>query len=93
MADHIRTLTVAITDGAVPSNNGRGYVLRRILRRGVRYGQEILKCKPGFFSELVPVVVMNMKDAVPELEEKMHFVQEVVREEEMAFNRERESDE
>lgn len=93
MADHIRTLTVAITDGAVPSNNGRGYVLRRILRRGVRYGQEILKCKPGFFSELVPVVVMNMKDAFPELEEKMHFVQEVVREEEMAFNRERESDE
>lgn len=93
MADHIRTLTVAITDGAVPSNNGRGYVLRRILRRGVRYGQEILKCKPGFFSELVPVVVMNMKDAFPELEEKMHFVQEVVREEEIAFNRERESDE
>ena len=93
MADHISTLTVAITDGAVPSNNGRGYVLRRILRRGVRYGQEILKCKPGFFSELVPVVVMNMKDAFPELEEKMHFVQEVVREEEIAFNRERESDE
>lgn len=93
VADHIRTLTVAITDGAVPSNNGRGYVLRRILRRGVRYGQEILKCKPGFFSELVPVVVMNMKDAFPELEEKMHFVQEVVREEEIAFNRERESDE
>ena len=82
VADHIRTLTVAITDGAVPSNNGRGYVLRRILRRGVRYGQEILKCKPGFFSELFP-----------ELEEKQHFVQEVIREEEMAFNREKENEE
>ena len=92
VADHIRTLTVAITDGAVPSNNGRGYVLRRILRRGVRYGQEILKCKPGFFSELVPVVVSHMKDAFPELEEKQHFVQEVIREEEMAFNREKENE-
>lgn len=87
VADHIRTLTMAITDGAVPSNTGRGYVLRRILRRGVRYGQQILKCKPGFFSQLVPVVVANMKDAFPELEDKMHFVQEVILEEELSFNR------
>ena len=87
VADHIRTLTMAITDGAVPSNTGRGYVLRRILRRGVRYGQEILKCKPGFFSGLVPVVVSHMKEAFPELEEKMHFVQEVILEEELSFNR------
>ncbi|KAK8821093.1 hypothetical protein WA538_005724 [Blastocystis sp. DL] len=87
VADHIRTLTMAITDGAVPSNAGRGYVLRRILRRGVRYGQQILKCKPGFFSQLVPVVVANMKDAFPELEDKMHFVQEVILEEELSFNR------
>ena len=78
---------MAITDGAVPSNTGRGYVLRRILRRGVRYGQEILKCKPGFFSGLVPVVVSHMKEAFPELEEKMHFVQEVILEEELSFNR------
>lgn len=87
VADHIRTLTVAITDGAVPSNSGRGYVLRRILRRGVRYGQQILKCQPGFFSKLVPVVVANMRDAFPELEEKMHFVEEVILEEELSFNR------
>ena len=72
MADHIRTLTMAITDGAVPSNTGRGYVLRRILRRGVRYGQQVLKCQPGFFSKLVAT---------------MHFVQEVILDEEMSFNR------
>ena len=87
VADHIRTLTMAITDGAAPSNTGRGYVLRRILRRGVRYGQQILKCKPGFFSQLVPTVVSIMKDAFPELEAKMHFVQEVILEEELSFNR------
>ena len=70
VADHIRTLTMAITDGAAPSNTGRGYVLRRILRRGVRYGQQVLKCQPGFFSKLVSTVVENMKDAFPELEER-----------------------
>ena len=87
VADHIRTLTMAITDGAAPSNTGRGYVLRRILRRGVRYGQQILKCQRGFFSKLVPTVVENMKDAFPELEDKMHFVQEVILDEELSFNR------
>ena len=87
VADHIRTLTMAITDGAAPSNTGRGYVLRRILRLGVRYGQQILKCKPGFFSQLVPTVVANMKSAFPELEEKMCFVQEVILDEELSFNR------
>ena len=78
---------MAITDGAAPSNTGRGYVLRRILRRGVRYGQQVLKCQPGFFSKLVSTVVENMKDAFPELEEKMHFVQEVILDEELSFNR------
>lgn len=87
IADHIRTLTFAITDGAVPSNEGRGYVLRRILRRAVRYGQQFLKAKTGYFSSLVPVVVANFKDSFPELEAKQAFVMEVLRDEEESFGR------
>lgn len=74
VADHIRTLTFAITDGAVPSNNDRGYVLRRILRRAVRYGQEILGAPSGFFTSLVPVVVANFSVAFPELIGKQEHV-------------------
>lgn len=54
IADHARTLSFAIADGAVPNNEGRGYVLRRVLRRATRYGQQILKAPPGFFATLVP---------------------------------------
>ncbi len=54
VADHARTLAFAIADGVVPSNEGRGYVLRRILRRAARYGQQILKADPGFFVQVVP---------------------------------------
>lgn len=54
VADHARTLTFALADGAVPDNDGRGYVLRRILRRASRYGRQILKCEPGFIAMLVP---------------------------------------
>jgi len=86
VADHIRTLTFAITDGAVPSNEGRGYVLRRILRRAVRYGVQTLGATPGFFAQLVPVVVENMGDAFPELREKMSQVIAVIEEEEAAFS-------
>jgi alanyl-tRNA synthetase len=87
IADHARTLTFAITDGAVPSNEGRGYVLRRILRRAVRYSQQFLKAKTGFFSTLVPVVVATFKDAFPELEAKAAFVVDVIRDEEESFGR------
>ena len=57
VADHIRTLSIALSDGGVPDATGRGYVLRRILRRGVRYATEILNMSPGGFASLVPVVV------------------------------------
>jgi alanyl-tRNA synthetase len=87
VADHIRTLTFAITDGAVPSSEGRGYVLRRILRRAVRYGQEILHAPPGFFASLVSVVVDNFKDAFPELETRMKQVKHIIADEEHSFNR------
>jgi hypothetical protein len=86
IADHARTLTFAIADGAVPSNEGRGYVLRRILRRAVRYGQQILGAEPGFFAPLVPVVVATMKDVFPELEAKQDLVVEIIQEEEKSFN-------
>jgi len=86
VADHIRTLTLAITDGAVPSNEGRGYVLRRILRRAVRYGMQNLGGKPGFFATLVPTVVASLGDVFPEIKEKSKFVQSVISEEENSFS-------
>ena len=86
VADHVRTLTFAITDGAVPSNEGRGYVLRRILRRAVRYGMQTLGAKPGFFSQLVPVVVQELGTAFPELKDKQKNVAAIISEEEDAFS-------
>lgn len=86
LADHARTLTVAISDGAVPSNEGRGYVLRRILRRAVKFGLQNLNAKPGFFTELVPVVARELGSAFPELREKNSAVMRVVAEEEQAFS-------
>ena len=82
VADHIRTLCFAIADGAVPDKDGRGYVLRRILRRAVRYGQQVLGAPRGFFSSLVPDLVAHMGDAFPELRAKQAFVREVLLEEE-----------
>ncbi|MBY0260693.1 MAG: alanine--tRNA ligase, partial [Phycisphaerales bacterium] len=87
IADHIRTLTFAVTDGAVPSNEGRGYVLRRILRRAVRYGRQTLGLEGGFFARLVPVVVENFGDAFPELRTNPARVAEVLREEEESFGK------
>eukprot|EP01032_Pedospumella_encystans_P028455 gene28455-32140_t len=87
IGDHIRTLTFAITDGAVPSNEGRGYVLRRILRRAVRYGQEMLSAPAGFFTKLVPVVVANFGDTFPELRQRQAYVESIIADEEQSFNR------
>jgi len=87
IADHIRTLTFAITDGADPSNEGRGYVLRRVLRRAVRYGRQTLGAKGPFLCELVPTVVSEMGDFFPELKKNPRRVADVIRDEEVSFGR------
>eukprot|EP00547_Thalassionema_nitzschioides_P005626 CAMPEP_0194214384 /NCGR_PEP_ID=MMETSP0156-20130528/15519_1 /TAXON_ID=33649 /ORGANISM="Thalassionema nitzschioides, Strain L26-B" /LENGTH=963 /DNA_ID=CAMNT_0038942619 /DNA_START=270 /DNA_END=3161 /DNA_ORIENTATION=+ len=86
IADHARALCFAIADGAVPNNEGRGYVLRRILRRATRYGQQILKAEPGFFATLVEVVVDTFGDAYPELVQNQKTIFDVIQEEEQAFS-------
>jgi alanyl-tRNA synthetase len=87
IADHIRTLTFAITDGAVPSNVGRGYVLRRILRRAVRYGRQMLNAKSGFFAALVPTIVEHFGTAFPELKKDPARVQAIILDEEESFGK------
>eukprot|EP00891_Asterochloris_glomerata_P009564 jgi/Astpho2/9564/fgenesh1_pm.00146_%23_11_t len=87
VADHIRTLSFAIADGARPGNEGRDYVLRRVLRRAVRYGQDTLKAKPGFFHKLVDSVVNSMGGFYPELVEARQIIFDTLREEEYSFNR------
>src|SRR5438874_485585 len=86
IADHIRTLSFAIADGIVPSNEGRGYVLRRILRRAVRYGRT-LGFEDPFFFKLVDVVVRTLGDIFPELQAKQQIIADTVRREEEAFSR------
>jgi alanyl-tRNA synthetase len=85
IADHVRTLSFAIADGAVPNNEGRGYVLRRILRRATRYGQQVLGCETGFLTKLVPVVVQSFGKTYPELVQQEDTIQQIVAEEEQAF--------
>ncbi|MEK5441723.1 alanine--tRNA ligase [Fredinandcohnia sp. FSL W7-1320] len=85
IADHIRTVTFAVGDGALPSNEGRGYVIRRLLRRAVRYAKQISINRP-FMYELVPVVGEIMVDFYPEVKEKTEFIQKVVKTEEERFH-------
>jgi len=88
IVDHARTLTLAVADGAVPSSEGRGYVLRRILRRAVRYGRQKLDAPPGFFNRLVPKVVECLSPAYPDLSGAVcERVQAILGEEEVAFDR------
>jgi alanyl-tRNA synthetase len=88
VADHIRTLTFAISDGGVPSNEGRGYVLRRILRRGIRYARRRFNVQIGtFFSSLVDTVVEEMGEAFPEIVKHRDDVKAILNEEEEAFGR------
>lgn len=85
VADHIRTLTMAITDGGKPDNTGRGYVLRRILRRCVRYATEKLNCPPGFVSSLVSVAVNSLGEFFTEVTKDPQQVMDVINEEETQF--------
>jgi alanyl-tRNA synthetase len=86
IADHIRACSFLIADGVVPSNEGRGYVLRRIARRAMRHGHKFGK-SPTFFNELVPTLVKVMGGAFPELVEKQKYVREVLLKEGQQFER------
>ena len=86
IADHIRTLSFAIADSIIPSNEGRGYVLRRILRRAVRYGRSLGFHEPFFF-QLVDVVAKTMGDVFPEVRAKKKAIQETIKREEESFNK------
>ena len=86
VADHVRTLTFAISDGGVPNNVGRGYVVRRVLRRGARYARKYFNVEIGsFFSQIVPNLVEQMGDMFPEIKAKMADVKEILDEEELSF--------
>ena len=85
LSDHIRCLTFAISDGTLPSNEGRGYVLRRILRRAARFGRQLGIQEP-FFYKLVPTLVAIMSEAFSELKEKQEYVSRVIKAEEESFN-------
>lgn len=85
LADHARTITIALSDGGNPDNTGRGYVLRRILRRAVRYATEKLNAKPGFFASLVHTVVAILGDIFPEVRKDPQSIIDTINEEEEQF--------
>ena len=87
IADHIRTIASAITDGQLPSNAKAGYVIRRILRRAVRYGYTFLDRKEAFMYKLLPVLIETMGDAYPELIAQKTLIEKVIKEEEESFLR------
>ena len=85
IADHARAVTFAIGDGALPSNEGRGYVIRRLIRRAVMHGQK-LGVEGAFLYKLVPVVGKIMESAYPEVLDQSDYIQKVIRNEEDRFN-------
>jgi alanyl-tRNA synthetase len=87
MSDHIRAITMAIADGQLPSNNKAGYVIRRILRRAVRYAFTFLNLKEPFLHNLVPILSEQFKDVFPEIKAQQDFILRVISEEETAFLR------
>ena len=87
MSDHIRAISFCIADGTLPSNNKAGYVVRRILRRAVRYAYTFLNLKEPFLNKLVPILADQFDGIFPELKKQQNFVQKVVLEEEVSFLR------
>ncbi|KAL2353113.1 tRNA synthetases class II (A)-domain-containing protein [Cryomyces antarcticus] len=92
VADHLRLLTFAISDGGAPNNVGRGYVVRRVLRRGARYAREFFQTAiggedGGFFSKLVPTLTAQMGGMFPEIKQKESDVKEILDEEELSFTK------
>jgi len=87
IADHIRAIAFSIADGQIPSNNGAGYVIRRILRRAVRYGYQTLGLKESFLSDLSILLGKLMGEAYPELIHQKDIIAKVIREEEISFFR------
>lgn len=85
ISDHLRAISFSVADGQLPSNTKAGYVIRRILRRAVRYGYTYLNQKEPFIYKLVPSLIMVMGDAYPELESQQNLIEKVIKEEELAF--------
>jgi len=87
VADHVRAISFSIADGQLPSNTGAGYVIRRILRRAVRYGYQTLSLKEPFIFKLVATLVSQMGEAFPEITAQKSLIEKVIREEEVSFFR------
>ena len=85
VADHVRAVAFAVADGQMPSNGGAGYVIRRILRRAVRYGYSFLDMREPFMYRLVEVLDKEMGDSYPEIRASRHLIENVIREEELSF--------
>jgi len=87
IADHVRAVAFAIADGQLPSNNGAGYVIRRILRRAIRYGFSYLNLKEAFIHKLIPILSQQMAEFFPEIRDQKELVEKVILEEEQSFLR------